>query len=336
MKLRIGTRGSELALWQTRWVAARLRAMHPGLELEEVILRTHAEEHPDDPLQPGTWPAGGFVAELERALVADEVDVAVHSYKDLTTQSPKELVIAAVPVRAAREDRLVCKDSETKTRVEAALEGTDEGPPLRIATSSPRRAAQLLHWLGADAVPIRGNVPTRLAKAQEPGIDAVMLAGAGLDRLGLTPPHCVTLALEDFPTAPAQGALAVQTRRGSEAEALVAVLDVPELRLACDAERAFLAFMDGGCHSAIAAMADVDGSIVRLHAQVFVDSESDPFDEVAYGTDAVLLGRTLARKALEDLPHPSSMVELNGELAELDGEMPELDGDADGAPEPAP
>jgi hydroxymethylbilane synthase len=300
-KLRMGTRGSDLALWQTRWVAARLRALHPELQLEEVVLKTHAEERPDDPLQAGIWPAGGFVAVLEQALLAGEVDLAVHSYKDLTTKSPKGLVIAAVPVRAAREDRLVCKDERVVARINALLDGTDEGPPLRIATSSPRRAAQLMHWLGAESVPIRGNVPTRLAKAQEPGIDAVMLAGAGLDRLGLKPPHVVELALEDFPTAPAQGALAVQTRADSDVEALVRALDDADIRRACDAERAFHAQMEAGCHSAIAAMADLDGSVVRLHAQVFVDTESDPFDEVAYGTDAALLGRTLARRAIDEL-----------------------------------
>jgi porphobilinogen deaminase len=150
-------------------------------------------------------------------------------------------------------------------------------------------------------VPIRGNVPTRLARASDEGIDAVMLAGAGLDRLDLKPAYTVELALEDFPTAPAQGALAVQTRVDSEAEALVRVLDDADVRRAVDAERAFLATMDAGCHSAIAAMAEVDGSIVRLHAQVFVDSETDPFDEVAYGTDAGLLGRTMAKRALEEL-----------------------------------
>jgi len=301
VRLRMGTRGSDLALWQTRWVAARLVEAHPHLVLEEVVLKTHAEERPNDPLQAGIWPAGGFVAELERALLAGEVDLAVHSYKDLTTKSPKDLVIAAVPVRAAREDRLVCKDAAVLARVNALLEGTDEGPPLRVATSSPRRAAQLLHWLGAESVPIRGNVPTRLAKAQDPGIDAVMLAGAGLDRLGLTPPFVVTLELEDFPTAPAQGALAVQARADSEVARLLAALDDADVRRACDAERAFLAQMEAGCHSAIAATADVDGSYVRLHAQVFTDAEVDPFDEVAYGTDAELLGRTLARRALEDL-----------------------------------
>jgi len=300
VKLRIGTRGSDLALWQTRWVAAQLCARHPGLELEEVILESHAEQRPHDPLQAGIWPAGGFVAVLEQALLSGAVDIAVHSYKDLTTKSPADLVIAAVPVRAAREDRLVCKDAAVLARVEALLDGTDEGRPLRIGTSSPRRAAQLLHWLGATSVPIRGNVPTRLAKAQDPELDAVMLAAAGLDRLGLTPPHTVTLALEDFPTAPAQGALAVQTRLGSEAEALARVLDDLDVRRAVDAERAFLATMDAGCHSAIAAMAEVDGSSVRLHAQVFFSEDQEPFDEVAYGTDAFLLGQTLARRALEE------------------------------------
>lgn len=301
MKLRIATRGSDLALWQTRWVAERLRAAHPGLELEEIVLRTHAEERPDDPLVAGIWPAGGFVAELERALLAGEVDLAVHSYKDLTTRSPKGLVVAAVPVRGAREDRLVCKDERVHARVLALLDGTDEGPPLRVATSSPRRAAQLLHWLGAEAVPIRGNVPSRLARVADPEIEAVMLAAAGLDRLGLAPAHVVELALEDFPTAPAQGALAVQTRAASDVEALVRVLDDDDARRACDAERAFLAELEAGCHSAIAATADVDGTIVRLHAQVFVDAERDPFDEVSYGTDPELLGRTLARRASDDL-----------------------------------
>jgi hydroxymethylbilane synthase len=124
-------------------------------------------------------------------------------------------------------------------------------------------------------------------------------AAAGLDRLGLTPPHTVTLALEDFPTAPAQGALAVQTRLGSDAEALVRVLDDLDVRRAVDAERALLATLEAGCHSAIAALAEVDGSSIRLHAQVFFGEDLEPFDEVAYGTDAFLLGQTLARRALE-------------------------------------
>lgn len=297
MRLRIGTRGSELASARARWLATRLVEAHPSLEVEEVVLPRRTADTREHA--------------LGRALLAGEIDLTVQPCKGLTES--QGLVIAAVPRRAAREDRLVCRDAATAERVTAQLEGVDEGPPLRIGTNSPRRAAQLLHWLGADAVPIRGSVSARIAAVQStpgmpgeheapaPDLDAVMLSGAALDHLGLAPLHVVPLALEDFPTAPGQGALAVCARAGSEAAALAHVLDDDDVRRAVDAERTFLAALAHGPHTAVAAMAEPDGSIVRLHAQVFVDAETDPFDEVSYGTDAGLLGGTLARRAIEEL-----------------------------------
>ena len=185
--LRVGTRGSALALRQTRWVIGELHKRRPELEFQEVIIKTHGDVAHDQPIDSSNWPVGGFVGAIEQALLASEIDFAVHSYKDLPSVGPEELVIVAVPPRAAVHDVLL-------TRQAIDFEQLPNG--FRIGTSSPRRRAQFLRFAGVETVPIRGNVPTRVKKMETGQVDGVVLAAAGLERLGLTAPHMMNLATD--------------------------------------------------------------------------------------------------------------------------------------------
>ncbi len=291
MKLRLGTRGSELALTQARWFCDRLRAAHDGLEIEEVIIKTHGDRVLDRPFD-ASWPIGSFVGELERALVDEQVDFAVHSFKDLPTKSLPGLVIAAVPGREDVEDVLI-------TAKPCDLE--EIGAGFRIGTSSPRRQAQWRRFApGVELVPIRGNVPTRIGKLEE-GLDGVILAAAGLNRLGITPPHAAKLPVEHFLPSPAQGALAVQVRAGSDAEKIIAVMNDPTARRGVEAERQFLASVDAGCHTPVGALAAVQGETITLHAQLFSDDGSRLAEGKEVGPDPYKLGDRLARRLLDEL-----------------------------------
>lgn len=247
MKLRIGTRGSDLALWQARHVAARLR-QEPGVEVELVVLKTRGDVIDDVPLQQVEGKSF-FTAEIELALLTGEVDVAVHSHKDLAGSTPEGLVIAAVPVRASAVERLLVKPEAHDAR--AAFLPLTAG--ARVGTSAPRRREQLA-TLRPDLVPLdlRGNVPTRVRKLREGRYDAIVLAAAGLDRLGLDLAGLVAIDLElDLLTpAPAQGALAVQTRAGDlhVIELCRRLLHDDQAAACVEAERGVLAELGGGCN----------------------------------------------------------------------------------------
>ena len=159
--LRVGTRGSDLALWQTNWVCDRLREKHVDLQIEQVIIKTHGDIVTDKNFG-RDWPVGAFVSALENALLDGRVDFAVHSFKDLQTAETPGLTIAAVPPREVAHDVLL-------TRTAVRLEDLPAG--ARIGTNSPRRAAQLLQLGNFEIVPIRGNVPTRVAKIAREGLD---------------------------------------------------------------------------------------------------------------------------------------------------------------------
>lgn len=289
--LRVGTRGSELALWQTRWVSDQLRAAHPGLSIEEVIIKTHGDLATEQKFD-ADWPVGGFVGAIEQALSERRIDFAVHSYKDMQTAATAGLTIAAVPKREIVHDVLV-------TREAIGLGDVHDG--FRLGTSSPRRAAQFRRIAKVEIVPIRGNVPTRVAKVERENLDGVVLAGAGLKRLGINPPHKFELPTDRFVPAPAQGAIAVQTRTGDEAEALVAVLDDALARRAVTAERAFLRTINAGCHVPVAALASVAGKMVTLHGQLFDDDGLRMAEGVEKCEDADAVGVGLARRLLEEL-----------------------------------
>ena len=289
--LRIGTRASRLALLQTEIVASRLRQAWPDVALEVVEITTAGDRDRTSPLTSGEG-AGWFTSAIQDALRAGEVDLAVHSYKDLPTARPEGLVIAAVPQRADPRDALVSRDGAT-------LAGLPQGAV--VGTSSPRRAAQTAA-LRPDLVlrPIRGNVDTRLAKVDAGEYDAAILAIAGLERLGLAERASHVFGFEEMLPAPAQGALAVECRRDdSETLRLLATIDDRELRGLVSAERAFLAALEAGCDFPAAAYAESFGTTLKLHGLVAPEGvivRSKVGGPISAGPG---LGRALAKELLE-------------------------------------
>lgn len=292
MRIRVGTRGSELALIQTRAVCAQLRQIRPHLEIEEVVLSTHGDTHPHQPVTADDWPMGGFVGTIERALIERRIDFAVHSLKDLPTTPMPGTNIAAVPMREAAHDVLI-------TAKPVTLDAIPEG--MRIGTSSPRRAAQLRRLCIVETVPIRGNVPTRLAQVGET-LDGVILAAAGLRRLGLTPRCALELPIDRFLPAPGQGALAVQVRSDNESttELLAQLNDLPA-RLATTAERALLAQLGGGCAAPVGAYAVIDQGIIHLRGQVFSSDGLREATDSVRGENPELVAHQLAQMLTQKL-----------------------------------
>ncbi len=291
MKLRVGTRGSDLALWQTNWVCERLRAVHHGLDIEQIVIKTHGDAVQDRNFG-SDWPVGAFVSALENALSSNEVDFAVHSFKDLQTAETTGLTIAATPARAPVHDMLLTRSAE-------ALDDLPAG--ARIGTNSPRRAAQFLQLRPFEIVPIRGNVPTRIQKLDDEQLDGIVLAAAGLTRLGIEHPRMLPLPVEHFTPAPAQGALAIQTRKGDAAEAVCAALNDEPTRRCISAERTFLARINAGCHTPVGALAHLDGDDVVLHAKLFTDDYQRVAEATDRHVDAATLGRHLADHLLSEL-----------------------------------
>jgi hydroxymethylbilane synthase len=247
----IGTRGSALALAQTRLITERL-----GIEVAVLVLRT-AGDLSDRPIR--ELGDGAFVTAIEDALRAGEIDLAVHSLKDLPTEEPADLVIAAIPEREDPRDVLI-------TRSRDGLAGLLRGAV--VGTSSPRRAAFLVA-LRADAMPreIRGNVDTRLRKVRDGQYDAVIVAAAGLRRLGIAFDEREALPIELCPPAPGQGALAVQIRASDDRlAARLAALDDAPTRLAVTAERALLRAMGASCEIPLGAIGRYTNSVTALDA----------------------------------------------------------------------
>jgi hydroxymethylbilane synthase len=262
--IRIGTRGSRLARWQADWVAERLQMLHPGLAVDLVEIKTQGDRDRNSPLA-AIGGVGLFTKEIQRAVADGSVDVAVHSLKDLPTQGPADLILAAVPEREDVADALIAPVYQTIDALPNAG---------RVGTSSPRRRAQLL-FLRPDleVVTVRGNVETRLNQALEGRLDAVVLAWAGLNRLGLERHVTQRLGPPEFLPAVGQGALGIECRRDDPAVlTLLEPLDHPATRRAIRAERATLAALEGGCTLPMAAWArDVedDGPALALDAVVF-------------------------------------------------------------------
>lgn len=254
--LTIGSRGSHLALWQARYVAEQLIKI--GVQSHIEIIKTTG-----DHLQTASLvQAGGkglFTKEIEEALLNGEIDLAVHSLKDLPTENPSGLSIAAIPQREDPRDAMAGKP----------LHNLMEG--ARVGTSSGRRAAQLRRLRpDLQIEPIRGNVDTRLRKLKEGQYDAIMLAAAGLRRLGLEHEVSQIFTPEEICPAPGQGALAIQTRVGSEAQEICATLDDDATRQCVTCERTILARLDAGCQLPVGAFAEVHGG--DLHVQAIVIS----------------------------------------------------------------
>jgi len=292
--IRLGTRASALALVQSGHVADALRAL--GLEVELVRITTHGDTSTAAISQLGG--TGVFVSALRDALVASEIDLAVHSYKDLPTAPADGLVVAAVPARQDARDALCARDGLTLGELPAGA---------TVGTGSPRRMAQLRALgLGIEVVPVRGNVDTRLGKVGA-GLDAVVLARAGLARLDRLEAITETLDPLQVLPAPAQGALAVECREDSGEELLAALsaLDDPDSRVTVDAERALLRALEAGCSAPVAGMAEVaegdDGPEVFLRGLVAALDGSDAVRLSGTGptNDAVGVGERLAAELLD-------------------------------------
>ena len=255
MTLRIGTRGSALAVAQTGTIASALSAK--GADVEIVTISTEGDTSTAPLAELGG--TGVFATALRNALLAGEVDVVVHSLKDLPTAPHPGLVIAAIPKRADARDALCARDSLTM----------DTLPPgSRVGTGSPRRVAQLkARRPDLEVVGIRGNVDTRLGKVASGELDAVVLAAAGLERLGRLDAVTEFLGIDGWPTAPGQGALAVEVRAGEEK--LASALDHKTTRVIVEAERQTLALLEAGCSAPVGAHALIDDGMLFLSARVY-------------------------------------------------------------------
>ncbi len=293
--LRLGTRASALARTQSQAVADALTAAS-GVPVELVHISTEGDRNAAAIAQLGG--TGVFVTAIRQALLEGTVDVAVHSYKDLPTAPEPGLLLAAVPPREDPRDALVARDRLTLGELPAGA---------RVGTGAPRRMAQLRALgLGLEVVPIRGNVDTRMARVVPGDLDAVVLARAGLARLGRLDAVTETLDPLQVLPAPAQGALAVECRAGDErTHELLAALDDPATRAAVLAERTTLAALEAGCSAPVAAYAELaegeDGPELYLRASVTAIDGSDGVRGSLTGPvgDAVRLGRELAADLLD-------------------------------------
>lgn len=264
--LRLGTRGSALARAQTAQVAERLKALNPGLDVEEVIVRTRGDALLGSPIHE-LGGKGLFVKEIEDALLQDEIDAAVHSLKDLPSEMPEGLILAAIPEREEPWDALVSRGGESVRGL---------APGSRVGTSSLRRIAQIRRYRrDLEIVELRGNVDTRLEKVAAGDVEAAVLALAGLKRLGLEERATESLAPELMLPAAGQGALAIETREDDAAtRGLMGGLEHPETKRAVTAERAVMARLEGGCQLPLAVFAEMRKAGFQIKARLAsVDGE---------------------------------------------------------------
>jgi hydroxymethylbilane synthase len=298
MKVIIGSRGSKLALWQANWVRNQLAA--GGHVVEIRIIKTTGDKLANIlPAQSGT--KGLFIKEIEEALLAREVDVAVHSLKDLPTELPEGLCVAAVPRRDDARDVLVASEACTELN-----------PGTRVGTSSLRRQVQLRHLRqDLELVLMRGNLDTRLRKLDGGDCDALVLAAAGMHRLQLDQRIRQYFAVEQICPAVGQGALAIEIRENDDLmRSAVAPLDDPATHRAIRAERAALRQLGGGCQAPIAAYARLEDGKLHLAGMVARSDGSGLLRSAAAGpaSDPEGVGTALA----EDLLHRGARAILNG------------------------
>jgi len=292
--LRLGTRASALALAQARTVAADLTATGRKVDLVEITTHGDLSREPLAVIG-GT---GVFVSALRDALLADRIDLAVHSFKDLPTAPADGLTVAATPPREDPRDAVVARDRLTLAELP---------PGARVGTGAPRRVAQIRALgLGLDLVPVRGNVDTRLQQVADGTLDAVVLARAGLARLGRLDEITEVLDPLQMLPAPGQGALAVECRVDDDLVDALRVLDEPTTRSAVTAERSLLAALEAGCTAPVGAYAEAaegdDGLELYLRAVVVSLDGSESIRKSATGplTAAERVGRDLAADLLDD------------------------------------
>lgn len=290
MQLSFATRPSALARWQTQYVMGLLQAAWPELTCQEEIITTSGDRILDRPL-PEIGGKGLFTQELEAALLSGRVQAAVHSLKDLPVEAMPGLILAAIPLRGEMRDVLVSAHGFHLMNLPMGA---------RVGTSSLRRRAQLLALRPDLSIQsLRGNVDTRLRKAQECEYDAIVLAGAGLVRLGLRDQITEWLPLELIAPAPGQGALAVQCRADDESTLhLLAALDDHDTRLAASAERAFSSGLGAGCSLPVGAYASLHATSIHLNGVVVSLDGSRVIRVQGEGVEPEELGLRLAAQAL--------------------------------------
>jgi len=259
-ELRIGTRGSQLALYQANWVKEKLIQSHPSLKVTLIPIKTTGDKIQDVPLAK-IGGKGLFVKEIEEGLIQERIDLAVHSIKDVPTELPERLHLCAITKREDPRDVFISKDGTLLK---------DLPQKAKIGTSSLRRQAQLLHFReDFELIPLRGNLDTRLKKLERMSLDGIVLALAGVKRLGFEAKITEVIPIEISLPAIGQGALGIETRKGDKGvEERVNLLNDPESAFAISAERAFLKKLEGGCQVPIAAFAKVVDSNLHMDGLV--------------------------------------------------------------------
>jgi hydroxymethylbilane synthase len=291
----IGSRGSRLALWQANWVKSALEVLFPSIQVNIEVIKTTGDIVKDAPLT-AIGGKGVFTKEIEDALLNDHIDIAVHSLKDLPTTLPDGLIISAITQREDPHDALVLPVNTSNVSIKTLPAGSV------IGTSSARRLTQL-RYLRPDLQikELRGNVDTRLRKLDSGEYDGLILASAGLRRLGLSDRINEAISIEEMLPAVGQGALGIEIRANdSKALNITARLNHASTNAACTAERAFLRSLGGGCQVPIAAHAMIRDEEIELHGLVASTSSDIIIRDKIAGTlpDAYQLGETLANRLL--------------------------------------
>jgi hydroxymethylbilane synthase len=287
----VATRGTELAIAQTQVIISALKKIHPDIQIKIKKITTKGDRDKRTAL----WnlkSTAFFTSQVENALLSGQADFAVHSFKDLPTLLRKGLIITAVCDRKFPEDCLLAN---------GAIDSIKQLPQsAKIGTSSLRRAAQIKHLrVDLEPVPIRGNVPTRIKLLEQGKFDAVILARAGIERLGLSKKISLSFDPRKFIPAPAQGALAVQTRTDDQTiTKLIAAIDDKNLRTITFAERRILITMECGCHAPVGAFAEISGNNMKIHAFIS-DLEAKNFISRYITADADRLTEKIANDLLD-------------------------------------
>ena len=292
MKLRIGTRGSKLALTQSDWVKEKIEIRHPDVQVELVRIKTTGDKNLDSPLSK-IGGKGIFVKEIEEALLSKRIDLAVHSMKDVPAALPDGLILSTFPKREDPRDAFLS----------VKYQGLEQLPPgARVGTGSLRRSAQLLHIRpDLELVPMRGNVDTRLGKLETGEYEAIILAVSGLKRLGLGDRISQILVVEQLLPAIGQGALGLEVRREDERTInRIDFLNHRETKITVKAERAFIKELEGGCQVPLGAFCRTENGQLRLEGMVAELDGSRILRDQMTGTeeDAEEMGITLARRLL--------------------------------------
>ena len=295
MKLVVGTRGSNLALVQTNWVVDQLKKENPGVEFEVKIIKTKGDLIKDLPLDK-IGDKGLFVKEIEKSLLDDEIDMAVHSMKDMPSYLPEGLKFAHSPKREDPRDALIFKEGYK------SLDDLPQG--ARIGTGSKRRKYQLLkHRPDLEIVPIRGNIETRIKKIETEKLDGVVLAASGLRRAGLDDKIDYYIPTDIMLPAPAQGILALEIREDDkETEKIIDSIKDDITKIQIDAERGFLIGVNGSCHIPMGAYCEIEGEKITLTG-LYGDGEGKKIvvqSQVGTLADAPKIGYELAKSVLKE------------------------------------